>query len=360
VFYPGTVNAAAAETVRVTSGEERGSINLPLQIVAMARLSGTIIDAAAQPVTIATLTLVPRRRERASPVDALAASGALPLARASVSSQGFVFGGVAPGEYTLVARSGYGMRGAAADPAAAAPLWSVTDLIVDGSDRSDLVVQLLPGVAISGSVRFEKGLAPPPQDAAGVEVVLLSPNPLPGLLSSPRATVAPNGSFRFSSVPPGQYLLRATASQATGGARWALKSAVVDGRELADQPLLVASGTPDLSAVAITFSDRLAGISGRIIDTSNQPVTRYSIVVFTQDRRLWLPGARRIVAVRPATDGLFAIGGLPSGDYALAAVEHLDDGDLGDPEFLAQLLAASVKLTLGEGELKRQDLRVGR
>ena len=109
----------------------------------------------------------------------------------------------------------------------------------------------------------------------------------------------------------------------------------------------------------VTFTDRVAEISGRLIDASSRPVTRYSIVVFTQDRSLWLPNARRIRAARPATDGSLWSSGLPAGDYAMAAVEDAEDADLSDAAFLSQLLASAFKVTLAEGENEGQDFRVG-
>ena len=120
VFYPGTTDAAMAATIRVASGEERAGVDMPLRIVALARLAGTIVDGNGQPVTSATVSLVPKRGDQPSPVDALVASGALALPRATVSASGFAFSGVAPGQYTLIARTGSGQRGAVAAEAAVA------------------------------------------------------------------------------------------------------------------------------------------------------------------------------------------------------------------------------------------------
>jgi len=138
-----------------------------------------------------------------------------------------------------------------------------------------------------------------------------------------------------------------------------LKSAVVNGRDVADRPLTAVADGSELSGVVVSFTNRPAEISGRLVDTSGRPVTRYSIVVLTQDRSLWLSGARRIRAVRPATDGSFEIGGLPSGDYAIAAVENAEDADVFDATFLSDVLASAFKVTLTEGDIKRQDFRVG-
>ena len=87
-------------------------------------------------------------------------------------------------------------------------------------------------------------------------------------------------------------------------------------------------------------------------------MTRYSIVVFTVERSLWLPNARRIKLAQPATDGSFSISGLPAGNYAIVAAEDVEAADLADHAFLSLLLESAYKLTLSEGERKLQDLKV--
>lgn len=51
-------------------------------------------------------------------------------------------------------------------------------------------------------------------------------------------------------------------------------------------------------------------------------------------------------------------GGLPPGEYRLGTVLDPEPGRQFDPEYLTQLLAASVAVTLGEGESRTQDLKV--
>jgi hypothetical protein len=354
VFYPGTTDVAGAVSITVTSGTERGGVDLPLRIVALSRLAGSLGDDQGRPLSSAMVSLVPKRGDQPSPVDVLVASGALALPRAIVSASTFAFTGVAPGQYTLVARTGSGQRGVAAAEAAAATLWSVTDITVDGVDRDNMALRLLPGVAVTGRVVFESG-ASAPVDPATLHLSLVATNPIPGVASTYRAAVLPGGTFRVPSVAPGSYLVRSDTSAAPG---WVLKSAIANGRDLADLPLVAASDGSELAGLVVTFADRLGEISGRLIDAGDQPVTRYSIVVFTLDQSFWLPGARRIRTTRPATDGAFVAGGLPAGEYGIAAVEDLEGAVMYDAGFLTRLLPSAVRVTLGEGESRRQDYRV--
>jgi protocatechuate 3,4-dioxygenase beta subunit len=359
VFHPGTTDAAAAAPIRVAAGDERAGIDMTLRVVSLARVSGTLTDAAGQPVTSAMVVLVPNQDEQASPVDALVASGAIALPRGTVSADGFVFSGVAPGQYTLIARTGSGQRGAVAAAAAMPPEWSATDLVVDGNDRTDLALTVRPGPTVSGRLVFE-GASSAPVDPAGLNLSLVGTAPIPGVASTFRAAVQPEGSFRVPSLAPGSYVVRAEAAASADGARWFLKSAIVDGRDLADYPWAAPADGTELSGLVVIVSDRMAEIAGRLVDATGQPVTRYSIVVVTTDRALWLPTARRIRAAQPATDGTFAMSGLPPGEYAIAAVEDLEEGDLSSEAFLSELLTSAVTLRVAEGESRRQDLQVGR
>jgi hypothetical protein len=357
VYYPGTTDAAAAARVSVGVGEERGGIDMALRVVPMSRIAGSLMDAGGQPLAVsAAVSLHPRRREQASAADTLVSSGALALPRAAVSGSTFSIAGVAPGEYTLFARTG-GSRGRVGAPPPGESLWSVTDLLVDGFDQTDLALHLLPGLKLTGSIAFERSTLAPPADLSGMELSLAASGTPLGTASAPRAVVEPAGAFRFSSIPPGFYTLKAAPPAASGG-RWTLKSAMVKGgRDLSDGRFEVKSGAEDVEGVVITFTDRPSEISGRLLDAAGA-ATRYSIVVFPADTSQWLPDSRRIRATPPSTDGSFSIVGLPPGEYAMAATEDADPADLADAAFLSQLLASSFRLTLAEGERKRQDLRL--
>lgn len=356
VYFPGTTDAASASKITVAIGEERSGISFSTRIVSTAKISGTLIDQNGQPLTSGSVTIHPRWREQASLADALIAAGALVLPRAVVSPPAFSLSGVTPGEYTLIARSGFSGRGAAAAAAMAAAdptLWNLTDLTVDGRDQSDLVLRLQPGTRINGSIAFEPTSLTPPADLSKIDLTMAASRSLVGAPAAPRAIIDPAGIFRFASVVPGAYALKAMPP---AGTTWILKSAVLNGRDIADVLIDVKPGH-ELNGLVITYTDRAAEISGTLVDADGLPVTRYSIVVMTVDKSMWLPNARRIRSAAPATNGSFSIAGLPAGDYAIAAVEDVEAADLADPAFLEQVLAASVKVTVAEGEKKTQNLR---
>jgi hypothetical protein len=81
-------------------------------------------------------------------------------------------------------------------------------------------------------------------------------------------------------------------------------------------------------------------------------------VLFTADRTFWGLGSRRTAQARPQPDGSYRISSLPPGEYYVSAVVQVDGNDFTDPTFFEQLIDASFKITLAEGEKRVQDLRL--
>jgi len=177
----------------------------------------------------------------------------------------------------------------------------------------------------------------------------------------PSAKIDASGQFTFSGVTPGRYRLMGNApitgfSAAQG---WQLESAITGGRDTLDTHLEIAPAE-NVSDLAVTFTDRSTELGGKLQDGSGNPVSDLMILVFSTDRAHWAPQSRRLrPPTQPGSDGLFRFTGLPPGDYFLAAVTDLEQGDWGDPAFMEQVAAAAIRITLGEGEKKTQDIRIG-
>ena len=136
------------------------------------------------------------------------------------------------------------------------------------------------------------------------------------------------------------------------------EAAVLGGRDLFDVPLEVASN--DVTGIEIVLSDQHSQLSGRLLQSNGVPAVGYFVIAFSADRSLWFPQSRRLRSVRPSSDGQFRLDDLPAGEYYLAALTDADSGEWQAPAFLAQAMVAAVKVTLGDGERKTQDLRIGR
>src|SRR6185503_16974934 len=102
-----------------------------------------------------------------------------------------------------------------------------------------------------------------------------------------------------------------------------------------------------------------AQVTGLLIDSAGKPAPQFYVMVFSTDKAMWLQGSRRLrPPVRPGTDGRFTIPGLPSGDYFIAALTEFDNADIYDAAFLEAIAKGAMKITLAEGEMKAQDLKL--
>jgi hypothetical protein len=81
--------------------------------------------------------------------------------------------------------------------------------------------------------------------------------------------------------------------------------------------------------------------------------------VFPADRELWASTgamARRVRGVRTQRAGDYSLT-IPPGDYYVLAVPDETAADWQDPEFMDAASRAAVRVRLGTGERKTQDLR---
>jgi hypothetical protein len=245
-------------------------------------------------------------------------------------------------------------------------LWAETEVEVTSSDLSGIRLRLRPTLTLEGRVHFDGTLAPP----ANLNAIRLflqateSASPVSGRGTAPAASIVPtatwqaDGAFRMTSVMPGIYKMSATM---TGpGTAWWPRSAIANGRDLLDEPLIVGRDDEALPPVVLTYSDRHTRVTGTLQTPAGAPATDYFIVIFTTERRFWQAGSRRLAHTRPASNGQFDVRDLPPGDYYIAALDDLDTGTWQTSQVLDELLPGSLRLSVMEGETTTQDLRIAR
>jgi hypothetical protein len=356
VYFPGTTSPAAAQTLTLGVSEERQGIDVALQLVPLTRVSGVVVNAQAGPgavqvVLTPTGTAVPMPGPRS--------------ARAGADGR-FSFASVPPGAYTIMAISQQG--GAAAKiadlmsipgkipaPTDFSQSWAMTDIAVDGRQLAPITLALQSGLALPGRVVFT-GAAPPP-DLSRVRILVA-----PISASSPeRAAAFPSvipdasGHFVIGGLVPGRYRINVAGA----GAAWSVGSAVVGPRDVMDTPLELRA-SEDPGTVTVTMTDRVAIVSGTLMDSSSRATADYTVVAFPTDSTLWLPQARRIQATRPSTDGRYMIRGLPPGDYGLAVISDVETGQWYDPAWLKSVTGQAVGFTLSDGQHLIKDVRVAK
>jgi hypothetical protein len=172
------------------------------------------------------------------------------------------------------------------------------------------------------------------------------------------APVGPDGTFTFKGVTPGRYFVYSYVPSGAVTPTWTMKSARVGDIDAADFPFDVGTGR-DPSDIAVTYTDRMGELSGRLLDGTDKPTSQLSIILFPADKTMWSQNSRRIrQPVRPANDGVFKFTSLLAGEYFLAALSDFDMADVFKPEFLEQVAAVAMKITIGDGEKKVQDLKI--
>jgi len=132
----------------------------------------------------------------------------------------------------------------------------------------------------------------------------------------------------------------------------------VDGKDLGDGPIPV-SPNEAVADVTLGFRDRIGAIEGTLTDAEGRPAPGYVVIAFPTDRASWTTTSRRMVPlVQTATDGRFRVTGLLPGEYYLAVVTEIEPDEATAARFLETLIPLAMRVTIAEGETKRQNLRV--
>lgn len=344
VYFPGTTQADNAQPVLLAPGDNRENADLRLERVRMARFEGSVITAEGQPAQRVTVIVSN-------------AAGSSPLSQTATSMTGadgrFRTGLLAPGSYTLLARTG-AQGGHLASGRA--------DLA--GSDVTGVQLTLAPPLQMAGRV-VAKGASPaPPIAGQRMQVRALNVSATGGGLSPQVSPTSATGEFTVTNLVPGRYVIGSTPffGASAASVSWGLESVVVDGADLTDLAVTVAADAVPKDVV-ITFGDQWQQLSGRLSDAEGKALTDYTVMVFPVNEAYWLHGTRRIITAQPGSDGRFTLGGpgpavLPAGEYYLAALTDVSRDEQYDPAFLQSIIAAAIRVTLAPGEKRTQDLAV--
>jgi len=138
---------------------------------------------------------------------------------------------------------------------------------------------------------------------------------------------------------------------------WTLKSIVVAGRDVSDEPLEITGG--DVTGVVVTFTDRPSELSGVVRDEHGDPDGAARVIVFPSDRprsSQGPPGPRRGRSTGASRTGAYSFSGLPAGDYYVVAVDDRIDVNAQDPKTLEALGRIASRVTIRDSDTRTQDL----
>lgn len=248
----------------------------------------------------------------------------------------FVFGDVPAGRYLVIARPTTTLG----EPQS----WGLEAVVVAGDATTRATITLREGTRISGHLE--------PTRAVGLG---LSPVGRDRPEASPSAVrISGDGSFVFSSVPPGRYQWMTPPSRA--GNDRLLLSVFINGSDVTDFPLVVDAKTV-LENVRVVLNATPGQITGTVTDAASAPLARGCVVVVASDPRYWTTISRRVRVTRADTAGFFEVSPLPPGRYRVSHVASLAPGQLWDTAFLKSLSGAQ-EIALTEGQTATVQLRL--
>ena len=374
-FYPNTADISSASKITLKPADELNDVNIELQKVAGATISGHVVPVSAPTVggrggPSASLTLVPRNRnDIVDPRGAISLSASL----ASANNSPFQIPNVPPGEYDLYAI--YSEPPPPPTPGSPPPVMTMTfgktSLDVRGSDIDNVTIVLHRGIDIDGRLAID---GKSPTAAIPVSLQPIENGAVVAGLSAGRfqSPVGTDGNFKILAVPESLFRVQIGLTLPAPGVRGAAPSAtpagspvlpsgayVVDilqsGASVYDNGLRIAS--TQMAPIEIFVKTDGGKIQGIVHDSKGQPVPSAVIaLVPPQDRRrnpaLYKTataddhGSFKLDAIAPGTYKLFAWPDIPAGGAYQSA------------EFLRQFEERGVLVSVTAGSNITQQLAV--
>jgi protocatechuate 3,4-dioxygenase beta subunit len=333
-YYPGTSNIAQAQSLTVDLSGNLSDVTLMMVPTHMARITGTAIDSQGRPVRQGSVMVMSR-------------GGAMPTMTAGgpIRPDGtFTISGVPPGEYML--RGMVGMPSPGNPPETA-----VAFVTVNGDDVAGVRLEPVKPISVSGRVVLDPVAARAfKSEAFRIGAVPTNPaDQMIGLPMTQPAAVRGDLTFDFKTYP-GTMVVRLLGS--VNG--WMIKAVYLNGADVTNS---VNFRSDDVDGLEVELTNRVPDVSGLVANGKGEYVKDYYAIAFPQDQIRWTnPGPGQNAMVRPDQDGRFRIQTLKPGEYYLAAVEHLQNGEWMDPEFLEAVRAHATRISLSEGDIQTRDL----
>ena len=329
VYYPGVVDAAAAERIRVLAGQEIVNLDFTVRLTPRVTVAGIALTPEGDPIRGGNLAL-----------HGTITDGSILQQVASIKADGSFSFESLPGQYVLRAR--YTNFAAAPEDRYPVNLSLAHPLVVGTEDISGVVLRLSRGATLSGQFVFEGSTRP----ASSSRFSLRVPSGGPGEVVLGNRTE--DGTFILRGIESGPR--RVSASAATG---WMLKGIYLNGRDIADQ-LVDFTDDTTISGVTVVFTDALTRLHVAVQYQSSENSS--IVVVFPEDP--FLANDRRI-AVRAASVQPLTIEGLPRGEYLAVAISDVALGALERPDakMLDRLRAVAQRVEVTDGGAVSVNLR---
>jgi hypothetical protein len=339
-YFPGTASAADATRVKVGIGQEVNAIDITLQPMRAAIVSGTALGSDGTPLSGGNINL---SQEIVGP----GGGSFMGMGGTTIAADGsWKLREVPPGEFQLTARSASN-RDKPTETAA-------MTLFVQGADLEGIVLSADPGGTVTGRVVTDDG-SPLPVSRGPLRIT--GQTTLPGRRSQgvsvgdTNGVVGSTGDFTLKGVS-GPSMLR--VGPLPPG--WAIKSIEVGDKDYADTPLEITGGR-QLDGARIVLSKRFPVLTGQITDEKGNPAEG-TVLLFPADAAKWLEAAGTARIARPDQSGHFKLESIRPGDYLAAALDYVQQWQVNDPEFLEELREQATRVSLEEGQSAQLALKI--
>jgi len=341
LFYASSRYSELALPVLLTSSEVRYAVNFQWSPVPARAVSGVLIgnrDAVADQIV------------RLVPLEERGISFGHEVAATTSSRDGtFRFERVPAGDYRIEAGGAFGTPrfvNIAAESASPTPnaYWGDLPVTVIDEDVNRLAIEMETGRRVSGVID-----APARSGMQTDKISIIVVPSRPGL-SRATAPAVTKGRFFTAPLVPGLYDIR--VSGLPPGAY--LKDITVDGVTALDFPAEL--GLFDDSEIVVSLTDRPTVIEGAVRDSNQVLSSGATVVIVPLSSSVWNPNRSRVT--RASMNGLFAVTGLPAGDYLVVAFDDAAGEGLQDERVLRQLRTLATRVSVRDGESKTLQMRL--
>ena len=361
-YYPGTPNPAEAQRISLAVGQELASIDIQMQPLRLAKITGNAVSSDGKPMSDAMVMLMPAMKEVLQ---------FMPGGMSRTDKDGnFTLSGVAPGEYVIQVQSLAAIMSAATqamalinagESASSAPPaqpmereFAMAAVTVAGEDIVGMTVTGARGARARGRLVFEGGAKPENLKTLRLFAAPTEPETMgAGPASFGMATVKDTGAFEIDGL-----VGRRAFGFFDPPKGWFLKRISHENNDVTDKGYDFKPGE-EVEGFEIVLTTRSQIVSGSVTNDRLEPVKEYTVVVFPEDPQKWTTtNSRTRGSARPDQQGQFKLTSLPPGAYLAIAVDYVAEGEWMDPEWLARAARKATKFTLDEGAARTLDLKI--
>lgn len=324
-FHPSAASAGEAKLVTVRPGQEVRGIDITQMAVRPCSISGTLLDSSGHPVSEGTITLQ-------VPVGSNSTLGFSQMIAMTMMEGRWMLKNALPADYVIsaeVTNSETRQREVAS-----------VKVSVAGMDIDNVVLQAVPPARVTGRVLIESE-SPRTFAPSQVRIGTVGRDGRANVM-----TAAANADWTFELKNVSTEGVRVSVPNVPPG--WGVQAIRMGDVEVTDR--FIETGIGATVAVNVVLTDRITSLSGKAVTAGGAAVPDAAVLVFSADPGRWPLGKPAVVLAQPNQAGTFTVSALPPGAYYAIALEYVDDGEEGNPEFLewARSRAARVDLEAGK------------